>query len=378
MKIDFSKWKTFLFTEVFIIKKGFYNKKPEESGNGTIPFLGATDKNNGVTAYYTKDEINSSSKTGSLPNDTINKKIFPGKSVCVTNNGSVGYAYYQETEFTCSHDVNPLYRKDGEFNYFTGLFVASIIMKDRYRWGYGRKWRPERMVKSKINLPATNEGKPDWDWMERFMKSLKHKPIKTGNNKKSSNVNASTWKEFYLHKLFNTSMGNGIDAIATTNDNPKFNYVSRDSNGNGVVGFVDEVEGQKPFPAGAMSLALGGSFLGSCFIQKEPFYTAQNVGILQEKEPLSIHTKLFISTLIRNECKIKYQAFGRELNSHFKKDFTIKLPVLMNGNDYVFDKNKKYSDKGYVPDWKFMENYIKSLPYGDRIDDFREDVSYEY
>lgn len=378
MKIDFSKWKTFLFTEVFIIKKGFYNKKPEESGNGTIPFLGATDKNNGVTAYYTKDEINSSSKTGSLPNDTIDKKIFPGKSVCVTNNGSVGYAYYQETEFTCSHDVNPLYRKDGEFNYFTGLFVASIIMKDRYRWGYGRKWRPERMVKSKINLPATNEGKPDWDWMEKFMKSLKHKPIKTVNKENLSNANTSTWKEFYLHKLFNTSMGNGIDAIATTNDNPKYNYVSRDSNGNGVVGFVDEVEGQKPFPTGAMSLALGGSFLGSCFIQKEPFYTAQNVGILQEKEPLSIHTKLFISTLIRNECKIKYQAFGRELNSHFRKDFTIKLPVLMDGNDYVFDKNKKYSDKGYVPDWKFMENYIKSLPYGDRIDDFREDVSYEY
>lgn len=369
MKIDFSKWKTFLFTEVFIIKKGFYNKKPEESGNGTIPFLGATDKNNGVTAYYTKDEINSSSKTGSLPNDAIDKKIFPGKSVCVTNNGSVGYAYYQESEFTCSHDVNPLYRKDGEFNYFTGLFVASIIMKDRYRWGYGRKWRPERMVKSKINLPATTEGKPDWDWMERFMKSLKHKPIKTRNKKKLSNVNASTWKEFYLHKLFNTSMGNGIDAIATTNDNPKYNYVSRDSNGNGVVGYVDEVEGQKPFPAGAMSLALGGSFLGSCFIQKEPFYTAQNVGILQEKEPLSIHTKLFISTLIRNECKIKYQAFGRELNSHFRKEFTLKLPVLMDGNNYVFDKNKKYSDKGYVPDWKFMEKYIKSLPYGDRIDD---------
>ena len=117
-----------------------------------------------------------------------------------------------------------------------------------------------------------------------------------------------------------------------------------------------------------MSLALGGSFLGACFIQQEPFYTAQNVGIFQEKEPLSSHTKLFISTLIRNECKIKYQAFGRELNSHFRKDFTLKLPVLMDGNNYVFDKNKKYSDKGYVPDWKFMENYIKSLPYGDRID----------
>lgn len=193
--------------------------------------------------------------------------------------------------------------------------------------------------------------------------------ITTVNKSKSVRIyDINKWKEFYLHKLFNTSMGNGIDAIATTNDNPKYNYVSRDSNGNGVVGFIDEVEGQKPFPAGAMSLALGGSFLGSCFIQKVPFYTAQNVGILQEKEPLSIHTKLFISTLIRNECKIKYQAFGRELNSHFRKDFTFKLPVLMDGNDYVIDSEKKYSKCGYIPDWKWMENYIKSLPYGDRIE----------
>ncbi len=39
----------------------------------------------------------------------------------------------------------------------------------------------------------------------------------------------------------------------------------------------------KPFKAGLMTLALGGS-LGSCFIQNKPFYTAQNVAILEEKE----------------------------------------------------------------------------------------------
>lgn len=204
--------------------------------------------------------------------------------------------------------------------------------------------------------------------METFMRSLNYKLLTTNNKQNLVGLDTRSWKEFYLHKLFNPSMGNGIDAIATTNYNPKYNYVSRDSNGNCVVGFVDEVEGQKPFPAGAMSLALGGSFLGACFIQKEPFYTAQNVGIFQEKEPLSIHTKLFISTLIRNECKIKYQAFGRELNSHFRKDFTLKLPVLMNGDEYVIDREKKYSKCGYIPDWKWMENYIKSLPYGDRIE----------
>ena len=47
MNLDTAKWKLFDFVKIFDIKKGFYNKKPESSGVGTIPFLGATDSNNG-------------------------------------------------------------------------------------------------------------------------------------------------------------------------------------------------------------------------------------------------------------------------------------------------------------------------------------------
>ncbi len=385
MNLDIEKWKLFDFVKIFDIKKGFYNKKPEASGNGTIPFLGATDSNNGVTGYYTYEEIESSSKTGNDSNEPIERKLFPGHAVCVTNNGSVGYAYYQNKPFTCSHDVNPLYLLDREFNQYTGMFVATIIMHDRYRWGYGRKWRPERMVKSQLRLPIlqdkngvpiidvnkkySDEGYiPDWEWMEKYIKTLHYKPITTRVITSTNTKLVTTeWKEFLLHRIMKAGMGNGIDAVLTTSDNPKYNYVSRDSNGNGVVGFVDEIEGEKPFPAGAMSLALGGSFLGSCFIQKKPFYTAQNVAVLQEKVPLSIHTKLFIATLIRNECKVKYQAFGRELNSHFRKDFTIKLPVKHNADGIVFDKTYEFSDDGYIPDWEWMDSYMRSLPYSDRI-----------
>ena len=45
------KWSEFPFVDLFIIKKGFYNKKPETSGTGTVPFLGATDSNNGITRF---------------------------------------------------------------------------------------------------------------------------------------------------------------------------------------------------------------------------------------------------------------------------------------------------------------------------------------
>lgn len=33
-----------------------------------------------------------------------------------------------------------------------------------------------------------------------------------------------------------------------------------------------------------------------------------------------------------------------------------------NANNSIFiDDSQKYSDNGYVPDWQFMEDYIKSL-----------------
>ena len=170
--LDSRLWKEFKYNKIFDIRKGFYNKKPEHTIDGTIPFLGATEKNNGVTEYYSIEDIESASKTGDENNAPLSEKIFPPNSVCVTNNGSVGFAFFHNKEFTCSHDVNPLYIKDGEFNIYTGLFVATAIMKDRYRWDYGRKWRPARMVKSVISLPQNSEGLPDWNYMEKYIKSL--------------------------------------------------------------------------------------------------------------------------------------------------------------------------------------------------------------
>lgn len=248
------------------------------------------------------------------------------------------------------------------------LFLRTILMANQYKYTYGRKVTEDKYLSETLLLPSVDSITPDWASMEKYILSLHHKPLKTAITEQTpSELNTKTWHEFFLHRILICSMGNGIDAVITTSDEPKYNYVSRDSNGNGVVGFVDEIEGEEPFPAGAMSLALGGSFLGSCFIQKKPFYTAQNVAVLQEKVPLSDHTKLFIATLIRNECKIKYQAFGRELNAHFRKDFTIKLPVKRNADGIVFDETHEFSDDGYIPDWEWMDSYMRSLPYSDRL-----------
>jgi hypothetical protein len=53
-----------------------------------------------------------------------------------------------------------------------GLFLCSVIAMDRYRWSYGRKWRPMRMSQSTIKLPACPDGQPDWKFMEGYIQSL--------------------------------------------------------------------------------------------------------------------------------------------------------------------------------------------------------------
>lgn len=352
--INTSQWKFFnLMGEdgIFKIESCKCSNAGELLEEGTdIEYIGAKKDDNGVMSLVKYNE-NLVTKGNCI--------VF----IC-DGQGSVGYANYIDHDFIGSTTLSVGY--NSHLNKKNGLFIVTVLDLERYRYSFGRKYKPN-LPKAKIKLPATPAGDPDWEYMEKYVDSLKFSPITTNINGNSCPLNPEEWKEFYLHKLFVAGMGNGIDAIQTTCDEPKYNYVSRDSNGNGVVGFVDEIEGEEPFPAGAMSLALGGSFLGSCFIQTKPFYTAQNVAVLQEKVPLSDHTKLFIATLIRNECKIKYQAFGRELNAHFRKDFTIKLPVKRNAGSIVLDETHEFSDDGYIPDWEWMDRYMKSLPYSDWI-----------
>ena len=179
LELNTRDWQWFRYDEVFEICKGFYNKKPEENVNGDIPFIGATDSNNGITSFHDLETIELSTKTGDGKNAPLTDKVFAPNCITVSNNGSVGYAFYQPKQFTCTHDVNPLYlnKKWGkELNVHISMFLCTIIEMEQFRWAYGRKWRPKRMPASQIKLPAIknsqDEYEPDWQWMEYYIKGL--------------------------------------------------------------------------------------------------------------------------------------------------------------------------------------------------------------
>jgi type I restriction enzyme M protein len=175
INLNITTWRTFKYggdDGIFSILNGYYNKKPEHTENGDIPFIGATEYNNGVTETYTLSDIEDNNKDERSNEHSLDKKLFKANCITVSNNGSVGSAFYQINDFTCSHDVNVLLLKNRKWNSYIGMFIATIIELEKFRWTFGRKWRPARMPESEINLPVTKHGEPDWEFMETYIKSL--------------------------------------------------------------------------------------------------------------------------------------------------------------------------------------------------------------
>lgn len=177
------------------------------------------------------------------------------------------------------------------------------------------------------------------------------------------NLDVSKWESFFLKDLYIIKMGDKLDKNKMSQDCPTINFVSRISYNNGVDIKVDKIEGKDPNKAGLLTVSLGGEYLGSCYIQKEPFYTAQNVAIMEARFPqMTVPVNHFICALVKFECQTKYYAFGRELNTHINNDFEINLPIKYRDNGIpLIDKDLNLSKEGFVPDWEFMEQYITSL-----------------
>lgn len=146
-----NNWSRFKIKDLFDIVKGKRLTKADMI-EGNIPFIGATDNSNGITAHIGNDE-----------------NIHSGNLITVSYNGSIGYAFYQPVPFVASDDINILYPKF-KLNQYNAMFLCAIIYNERYRYNYGRKWDKTSMLNSFIFLPSESKN-PDWEYMENFIKS---------------------------------------------------------------------------------------------------------------------------------------------------------------------------------------------------------------
>lgn len=120
---------------------------------GNKPFIGATDSNNGVTAFTSS--ANTSEDCNVLG---------------VNYNGSVVENFYHPYTCLFSDDVKRFRTKQVTGNKYIYLFLKTVILQQKEKYTYGYKFNEQRMRKQMLLLPVNEAGQPDYEYMEEYGK----------------------------------------------------------------------------------------------------------------------------------------------------------------------------------------------------------------
>ena len=163
--LNTDQWKCFRLggdDGLFTISKGNRLTKAQQR-DGRINFVGASAFNNGITNHIGNDEL-----------------LCEAGTISVCYNGSIGEAFYQDQPYWATDDVNVLTPKF-PLTPHIAIFIATVIKNESIKYAFNNKWTKELMERSEIALPAKADGTPDFDFMERYIRSLPYSSMFKGN-----------------------------------------------------------------------------------------------------------------------------------------------------------------------------------------------------
>ncbi|MBO7747926.1 restriction endonuclease subunit S [Paenibacillus sp. MWE-103] len=270
---------------------------------------------------------------GYVDKKTIPKRfIFPPETIFVSTNGqgSHTYSYVSNFPFVPNSDVAVLIPKR-DMAVQEKIFYALCITKNRYRFSYGRKPKGERLTN--INLPDTA---PEWIYETK----LEYEFLKPTKEQVVPDLDTNDWKEFLYTDIFEIKKGKRVVSNELNSGSTPF-IGAIDSNN----GYREYCDLPSIFPGNSITIPYNGNGVAEAFYQPKPFWASDDVNVLIPNFELNQYIAMFLITIIRKE-KYRFN-YGRKWHKERMENSTIKLPV---------------DEKG-IPDWVFMEKYIKSLSF---------------
>lgn len=168
--VDNRRWKEFFLEDIFSIFSSVRLTK-DDMTEGTRPFVGASDSNNGVTAFVGNT------------NNSLDKNVLG-----VNYNGSVVENFYHPYEAIFSDDVKRLHLKEYKDDKYVFLFIKQSILMQKCKYEYGYKFNGERMKRQKIMLPVTSSSTPDYAFMSKYMHNIELRQLKVYIDNRLSNI----------------------------------------------------------------------------------------------------------------------------------------------------------------------------------------------
>ena len=328
MKLDTSEWKNFRVGDLFYVDTG-KDMSPEEEKPGYIPVICLAFENNGVCMRIAE-----------------NTRHILYHAGCITVSAWAGglRAFFQPEAFYVKGRVKILIPKDN-YGIKTSLFICGVLNLENYRYSYGRKASADKIPNTVIKLPATPDGTPNWQFMEDYMTSLHYKPLTTENKPGiAPKLETEKWAFFYIRDIFEIT--NCCPHDLGNLEKGDIPFIGRTASNNGLQSYVSVPSDEINAP-GCISISRVATNIA--LWQDRPFTTSQHITTLRSPY-LNIHSGTFICGLLNHEMEGKF-SYGRTIGQKDIDSMRLKLPVTSMGD----------------PDWQFMEDYIKALPYGDRL-----------
>ena len=328
-QIDTSKWKKFKVGELFDCEttKGIASKNDLVEGN--IPYVTRSAENNGKSGYCGNAD-----------------RIVKGNCITI---GAEGFtAFYQENDFVAGNKVYALRHKN--LNNVNALYICTVLNKLSCLYSFNNARILDKIKQEVISLPIDNNGEPDWQFMEDYMKEITKlaakRVEKLKEEKPQAKIDTSNWKKFKVGELFETVNDNGKQ-VPTGANVPSLELksgtvprISVTGVNNGVVGYYDSTHKNYKVYNNFISV----NFLGNAFYQENNASLDMKVHCLKLKnKELNKYLGLFLITII-NKLTSSY-SYTSQLSSTSITQLQLLLPVTPEG----------------APDFDYMENYMKNL-----------------
>ena len=310
--------------EIFNIKYGNrfdLNKMDTESPE--VNFVSRSSQNLGVVAKVSRK---------------FDTEPYPSGLITVTLGGTyLLSSFVQQELFYTAQNIKVLTPKK-EMRFNEKIYYCLAIRANRFR--YTSHGREANITLDYLLVPS----KVPMRWINQDVSNLVkvyNKPIHSSK----ITINYHKWNYFKFIDLFN------IEGSITTPlleleqyGSGKYPYVTTQATNNGVEGFYNF------YTEDGGALTVDSAVLGYCSYQPYNFSASDHVEKLIPKFKMNKYIAMFLVTILNQE-QYRYN-YGRKCSQDRMEKGIIKLP-----------------SKNGSPDWEFMENYIKSLPYSSNLHD---------
>lgn len=313
-------WREFFIEEVCEIHSGVRLTKADMRP-GKTPFIGASDCNNGITAFVSN--TNNSYKANVLG---------------VNYNGSIAESFFHPYAALFSDDVKQFEIKVKNPTKYMYLFLKTVILQQKSKFAYGYKFNEQRMRRQIILLPVSSDGDPDWHFMEEFIKEREsglmakymtfiQREIVLLENMPGGgqSLDDLEWREFSIRDIFDL-VQRGKRIIRADQVAGQVPYISAKAENNGFDSMCGNSTGVRKFKD-CITVANSGS-VGASFYHPYAFVASDHVTALRRMEANKFQY-LFLKTLL-SRLGEKY-SFNREMTDSRLKKEKIILPADSKG-----------------------------------------------